>query len=570
MVYQKTSNKNDKLLRQYQAQTWDLVVIGGGITGVGIALECQKLGLKVLLLERQDFSWGTSSKSSKMVHGGLRYLASGDINTTRHSVKAREMLMQSAPGLVDLMYYLFPHYRATFPGPKIFGLLLKVYDWLAGKKYRRRVTIDETAQIAPHLKKEQLIAATEFVDAVTDDSRLVLRLLNEFKNLGGTALNYVDVIKVESTVDNQAVIHCRPNDGHYGSAENTNHSYQLTTTRAVNATGAWANQLRPRQVEQAAEIRPARGSHLVISSHRLTVTHSLTLQNPVDGRPIFIYPWMGRTVIGTTDLDHGAVGTQDIGISSEELSYLLAITEFYFPSAKITAKDVLTSWAGVRPLVSSGAQDPSSEKRDHSIWRDAALITVSGGKLTTFLTIAADVIERLQDAYEGEIKQVLAKYTDPTLVKGYRLFGDSSDCQQTAIKAAIPSHLNPQVVRRLSGYYGAALEQFKWHQKLSETIPDSPYFWSELRWSAEHEAVCHLDDLLLRRLRLGYILPDGGCHLARDIQAIVSPVLDWDEQRWRYEWQRYVEIWRNYYFLPVDQQISQQSQQDKASKIILN
>ena len=344
----------------------------------------------------------------------------------------------------------------------------------------------------------------------------------------------------------------------------------LTATRAVNATGAWANQLRPKQVKQAAEIRPARGSHLVVSSHRLPVTHSLTLQNPADGRPIFVYPWMGRTVIGTTDLDHGSVGKQDIGISTEELDYLLDITSFYFPSAQITADDVLTSWAGVRPLVSSGAKDSSSEKRDHSIWRDGALITVSGGKLTTFLTIAADVIERLQDAYEGGLQQALIKYKDPTLLTGYRLFSDSSDCQQTAIKASIPSHLSPQAVRRLFGYYGAALEQFKWHQKLSELIPDSPYFWSELRWSAEHEAVCHLDDLLLRRLRLGYILPDGGCHLARDIQAIVGPVLDWDEQRWRQEWQRYADIWRNYYFLPLDRQISQQSPQDKASKIILN
>ena len=549
MVHKQPCDEIEQALQQYQTQVWDLIVIGGGITGVGIALECQRLGLKVLLLERQDFSWGTSSKSSKMVHGGLRYLASGDISTTRHSVKAREMLMQSAPGLVDLMHYLFPHYRAKFPGPTLFGLLLKIYDWLAGKKYRRHIDAAEALTIAPDLRQDALTSATEFADAVTDDSRLVLRLLNEYKQLGGIALNYVNVTHVDAG-DHQAVVQCQPKMSTSDGVPNQKHQYQLRATRTVNATGAWANHLRPANADQPALIRPARGSHIVIASARLPVTHSLTLQNPIDDRPIFVYPWMGRTVIGTTDLDHGEVGQQDIGISHSELTYLLDITRYYFPQAAIAESDVLTSWAGVRPLVSSGADNSSSEKRDHSIWRDASLITVSGGKLTTFLTIAADVIEQLQEAYQGPLKQALKGYKDPTLIAGYRLFSDATASQQAALKKTLPAQIDAAAARRLIGYYGTALNQFQWHNKLAEPIPDSPYFWSELRWSAESESVRHLDDLLLRRLRLGLILAEGGCHLADDIQLIVSPVLDWDEQRWRDEWQRYADIWRAYYFLP--------------------
>ena len=168
------------------------------------------------------------------------------------------------------------------------------------------------------------------------------------------------------------------------------------------------------------------------------------------------------------------------------------------------------------------------------------------------------------------MEHAIKDYKDPTLITGYRLFSDASDDQQTILKGLLPDHIGSQSARRLVGYYGAALKQFKWHQKLAESIPDSPYFWSELRWSAQYESICHLDDLLLRRLRLGLILPDGGCHLAEDIQAIVSPVLDWDEQRWRYEWQRYADIWRRYYFLPEGARRETTSPQRKESSTIIN
>ena len=269
---------------------WDIVIAGGGVTGAGVAREAARRGLRVLLVDRQDFSWGTSSRSSKMVHGGLRYIAQGDVRTTLHSVKERERLMQEAPGLVDLMPYMMPHYEGRFPGRFAFGMLLKVYDLLARRKYHTFHGAAAIRERYPFINPEGLAGASEFADAVTDDSRLVMRILHEARRDGAEVLNYVAVDRTEQNADS-VTISLRDTVG--GA------SCKVTASVLVNATGVWVNELRE-QLGQSANVRPARGSHIVIPAERLPVDVSFTILHPQDQRPIFVYPWEGRTVISIT------------------------------------------------------------------------------------------------------------------------------------------------------------------------------------------------------------------------------------------------------------------------------
>ena len=506
---------------------WDIVIAGGGVTGAGVAREAARLGLRVLLVDRQDFSWGTSSRSSKMVHGGLRYIAQGDVRTTLHSVKERERLMKEAPGLVDLMPYMMPHYDGRFPGRFTFGMLLKVYDLLARRKYHTFHGADSVRERYPFLNPDGLTGASEFADAVTDDSRLVMRILHEARRDGAEVLNYVAVDRTEQNADG-VTISLRDTVG--GA------SCKVTASVLVNATGVWVNELRE-QLGQSADVRPARGSHIVIPAERLPVDVSFTILHPQDQRPIFVYPWEGRTVIGTTDLDHPKPDNGEVGITRREMDYLLALAAFQFPEAGIQEKDVISSWAGVRPLVASGAKNSSKESRDHTVWKDGRVVSVSGGKLTTFRLIALDVLKEARDELpecEVDKKAPVFTITDP----------------------AIASLASEQMAHRLAGFYGRDAAEIIGTAKAHggaedlEPIPGTHTCWAELRWQAASEAVVHLDDLMLRRSRLGLLLKNGGLDLLPDLKERLQPMLGWSDEHWAAEVERYRRLWSQFYSLP--------------------
>lgn len=508
---------------------WDLVIAGGGITGAGVAREAARRGLKVLLVDRQDFSWGTSSRSSKMVHGGLRYIAQGDVRTTLHSVRERERLMHEAPGLVDLMGYMMPHYEGRFPGRWAFGLLLKVYDVLARRRYHQFHSAEAVADRYPFLSQHKLVGASEFADAVTDDSRLVLRVLHEARGDGAAVLNYVSVLSSQEGDDCVSV-----------SLRNevTGEVVEASATALVNATGVWVNELREQRGEQA-NVRPARGSHIVIDRSKLPTDVSFTILHPEDQRPIFVYPWEGRTVIGTTDLDHPRPNNSEVGITRRELDYLLHLAEFQFPQAQITESDVISSWAGVRPLVSGGASNSAKESRDHTVWRDDRLVSVSGGKLTTFRLIALDVLKKISDLLPAA-----------DIDKKARVFTNAEDV--SAIDGVSASQM-----RRVTGYYGEyardVLAIASDDPEALETVADTNVLWAELYWQAKSESVVHLDDLLLRRNRLGLLLRNGGLDYESEFKRRLQPILRWDDALWKSEVERYREIWQQFYSLPSPQ-----------------
>ncbi len=539
--------------RSSQVETWDMLIIGGGITGAGIAREAARRGLAVLLIEQKDFAWGTSSRSSKMVHGGLRYIASGDYKTTLLSVRERERMLSEASGLVNEMHYVMPHYKGKFPPPWIFNTLLRVYDRLAGKRYFTYFKREAFLSLNPHIKKDKFLGASQFSDAVTDDSRLVMRVLDEAINDGAQAINY---LKAESLITNEQGLvvgatlkDTSSEDNAHGNAQN----YDVYAKVVVSATGAWADTLRmqaSKQTEQSfhKQIRPSRGSHLVVSKERLPIKQAYTFLHPVDKRAVFVFPWENRTVLGTTDLDHPPLDDSEVGITNEEVDYLLTATNTLFNDAHLNREDVISTWAGVRPLISDGGDgkrvSPSKEKRDHSVWLDNNLVTVSGGKLTTFRLIALDVLEKCQE--------VLA--LDKSVIQNQTIDGDHvfSDTTPTNPKF---STLTPPLQQRLQGFYGLQLDTLLElaHDEDLAYITDSNTIWAEIRFAARHEQVIHLDDLLLRRTRLGLILPHGAMTplISTRLKQICQQELGWDEQKWQQEVVRYQDLWQRYYHLPA-------------------
>ncbi|NNM50771.1 MAG: glycerol-3-phosphate dehydrogenase/oxidase [Pseudomonadales bacterium] len=498
------------------ASEWDVIVIGGGITGAGVAREAARRGLKTLLLEQRDYAWGTSSRSSKMVHGGLRYIASGDIRLTWHSLVERERLMRESSGLVTRMGYWFAHFRKKFPGPFVFGLLLTVYDVLARYRDHSYSARDSFLARMPGYLDKGLLGASRYTDALVDDARLVLRVLEEARADGAITLNYMTVhdllmqkgrvagVKALDQVSGEQVV--------------------LNAKAVISATGAWADRLR-QPLAGETRIRPLRGSHLVIPSSRLPVAESVIFMHPDDGRAVFIYPWEGRTLVGTTDLDHRDDLDVEASISPQEFVYLLRAANSQFPGAKLVAEDVMATFSGVRPIVSSGkGRDPSQEKRDHSVFVDQGLVTVTGGKLTTFRQIALDALRAASSPLGINIRDDGAPIFRPV-----------------QLRASWPE--------RLTARFGVRAAEVAAMSEGSDQalIPGMTVSWSELRWSLRHEQVVHLDDLLLRRVRMGLLLPHGGEEHLQRIAGLCQQELGWDEERTLQETRRYMKIWHSFY-----------------------
>ncbi|MCP5160144.1 MAG: glycerol-3-phosphate dehydrogenase/oxidase [Hahellaceae bacterium] len=536
--------KREALIRSLQddaGQTlWDLIIIGGGITGAGVLREATRLGLKVLLIEQRDFAWGTSSRSSKMVHGGLRYLGSGQVGLTRESVQERQRLLEEAPGLVEPLPFLMGHYKGIFPGPRIFNMLLAVYDFLAGRRNHRWWRKGISDFLAPGLRVSGLEGATQFGDAVTDDARLVLRTLQEAVAEGGEVLNYVEAV--------QLLREGAENAGSEGLVSGVTMLDRQTATKfdvrarcVVNATGAWTDELRA-QLGAHAAVRPLRGSHLIVPGWRLPVAFAVSFFHQDDKRPVFAFPWEGVTVIGTTDLDHSQNMKRDASITQEEVSYLLRAANLQFPSTHLEEGDVIATYSGVRPVVSRRIQhsdadktQPSKEKREHSVWDDAGMISVAGGKLTTFRLIALDVLK------------AAAPYLPVmSAVRESRIFKPVAAGEK-------PASINATQWKRLVGRYGNAATQLS--VKQMNRIAHTDTLWAELEWVLENEMVVHLEDVLLRRTRIGLLLGQQVMNLLPDIRIMCQRRLGWDDARWAQEEYAYRQLVRHSYSLP-DQEVA--------------
>ena len=522
-----TGNWREEVWREVE-RPYDILIVGGGITGAGILREAARLGLRALLVEQKDFAWGTSSRSSKLVHGGLRYLKEGKIGLTRASVSEREHLLEEGPGLIDPLGFLLATYKSDKTGRLVFRAGLTVYDLLALQWSHRYYSPRDFQMLAPHLTAAGLKGGFRYGDAQTDDARLVLRVIAEAVADGATAVNYAAAEQLLR--DENGRVH-----GLILRDQLTNQTASVTARVVISATGAWADELRG-QVGGAARIRPLRGSHLVFPNWRLPVAQAISFLHPIDQRPVMIFPWEGVTLVGTTDVDHARTLDKEPCISPDETAYLLAAVESQFPSLGITLGDVVAAFAGVRPVIGSGKEDPSEESRDHVVWVENGLLTVTGGKMTTFRLIALDALK--------EVRHLLPDL--PELADNLPVLNP--------VDVALPGgeQLPEDVRRRLLGRYGAAAPALVAAAQAGELdiIPGTQTLWAELRWAARAEAVSHLDDLLLRRVRLGILLPEGGAALLPRIRTICQTELGWDDGRWQSEQAGYVALVRGCYSVP--------------------
>ena len=507
---------------------WDVIIIGGGITGAGVFRETVRMGLKSLLLEQQDFAWGTSSRSSKLVHGGLRYLKEGRIFLTRDAVRERERLLVEARGLVTPIGFLVPVYKDRGPGRWTLEAGLSIYDLIAKRRQHAYMDAEAFVERVPNIDRKGLIGGFHFYDAQVDDSRLVLRLIFEGTANGGVALNYTRVAAVG-----------RDQTGRVnGVTVEDVHSHQtlsLTTTAVINATGCWAEHLHPSPYKNK-HLRPLRGSHLIFPAQVLPVDQAISTIHPADGRAVFIAPWEGAVIAGTTDLDHQGNLSVEPRITEAEVTYLLDGLHALFPALDVSARDCIATIAGVRPVLSDGKCNPSEESREHVVWVDKGLVTITGGKLTTFRKLAVDALKAARPflppgaAAEDESPVFLPVENQPVSAASLSgshwetLFGRYGHAAKTIVNSASPSDLT--------------------------AVAGTRTLWAELRHAAVHEAVHHLSDLLLRRVRVGLLTPEGGRKHFDRVRHLCAPALAWDAARWKKETRSYLETYRFAHGLP--------------------
>ena len=510
-------------------QPWDIIVIGGGITGAGIFNMAAQKGLKVLLLEAKDFSFGTSSRSSKLIHGGIRYLRNRQYDVVRESVRERERLLKEANGLVDPLAFIFPSYEDNLTETKMMKLGVIFYDLLAPKWQHQSLDKPQTKKDLPALNEDGLVGGVKYYDALVDDSQLVLRVIMDGIRFGGSAINYAKVIqflKSHSGVVEGVVV-----QDESGKLELP--QVELRGKVIINATGPWSDKLREK-IGGTPQLRPLRGSHLVFSRDKLPINAAVTMLHPKDARAMFAIPWENRVMIGTTDLDHSLI-EDETRISRSEMNYLIEATRHAFPKYLVSEEDVISTFSGLRPVINTNAPTPSKESRAHKIWEEDGLITIAGGKLTIFRVMAADVLNFCSHRLPGDLK-----------------FDHCSPCFIHPKPLNAQQKVDPDWLM-MAGRLGKDVNEFfkDANPENLHPIEPIPEFWAELAWAAENEAVLHLDDLLLRRVRLGLLLPNGGINKMDRVQKLIQAPLGWSDETWNMEYERYLEIWRRNYSLPA-------------------
>ena len=522
MAKQLLNPENESLTQK----DWEVIVIGGGITGAGIFHNLAARGYQVLLVEQKDFAFGTSSRSSKMVHGGLRYLANAQFLVTYESVREREHLQKEFPDLVSPMQFLLPVYDHYKYGAEFFKLGIGMYDLFGSKWQHGTYTSSQIEENFKILNNQGLKSVLYYYDAEVDDARLVFRVISEGIKAGGIALNYHKCSGLlRSSIGKVNGVQIKD--------ELSGNEYELHAKAVVNATGPWTDDIRT-QVTSEKVIRKLRGSHILFDRERIPVSYAFTLFHPTDGRALFVVPWQGMTMVGTTDIDHPESFEREKPepfMTLQEEEYLLKAANFLFPDQHVEEKDIISSFAGLRPIISMGEMSPSKASRTHRIFADENLFSIAGGKLTTFQIMAEDLVQKIL----------------PLLPDRKSKVQKSNSKQKNSLFIEDAKQLH-----RLSGIYGISFNDFisDLHQEELRTLANTSYTVAEMRWAARHEMIHHLSDLMLRRTRLGLLVQEGGKQLLETIKPIVLEETDWSEDKWKQEVIDYLKVWKDCYSIP--------------------
>lgn len=544
----------DTAVQALAEETFDVLVVGGGVTGAGVALDAASRGLSVALLERDDYACGTSSRSSKMVHGGLRYLQNLDLALVREALIERRIMVELAPHLV----WPTPFLVTAFEGERIdrkIGVGLNMYDVmqrgsassraekreraeLAGmtlRNYRRQspkewsperhrvIEGEEVHDLVPALDELAPKSAYLFYDCQTDDARLVLTILGEAERYGAVFANRVDV-RALAEVDGKVT-------GVHAVDTESGIEFSVTAAHVVNATGVWADQLKPADAAEndVPVIRPSRGTHLTFSQADIPLTGAALVMPAGGGRNIFALPWMGRTLVGTTDNDYEG-DLRHIAAPVDDVEYLLDAVNSYLEK-DLTPASITGAYAGARPLISKGDSHKSADiSRKAELYEtDSGMITITGGKLTTWRPMAEMVVDRIvarekREAPSRTEEIPLGQPMDPADVPD---FIDVDDATRELF------------VLRYGSFATQVAMLARADERLAQRIvPDLPDRLVEVAMAARSEQARSLGDVLLRRTRLGMLAardlvatPTGPAPAVRRVADVMAQELGWDEAR---------------------------------------
>ena len=549
---------------------FDVLVVGGGITGCGIARDAALRGLRVALVEKDDFASGTSSRSSRLIHGGLRYLEHGELHLVFEASAERRRLLRLAPHLVHPLDFLWPVYAgARVPRWKLeAGLTL--YDALAlfrNVGTHRRLSVRQVATREPGLRREGLLGGARYFDAATDDARLTLANALGAAEAGAVVLNHAPVRELlvsEGTVTGACVVdaHAAPQrpietrarvvvnatgpwsdallrlersstGGQRSTAASGTPSAALSGAASARASAgaAPAGSMEPAQEAAAAAARGgtvhgSKGVHIAVPRGRVGNHGALTLLSPRDGRVMFVLPGDEHTIIGTTDT-YTTSSPDEVRASTADVRYLLESANAFFPAARLSDHDVVSAWAGIRPLVpSASAADPDAASREHAILRQNGVVTITGGKLTTYRIMALDVV----DAVCAELGR-RTRRADHARTRSLPLPGGDIPFIERALEDARGATGDDALARRLVHAYGsrwpAVWDEIRETDGATRLAAELPYTLGEMRYAVRREMACTLADLLVRRTHLAFETRDHARAAAPLVAAAVAALLHW-------------------------------------------
>jgi len=525
-------------------------VIGGGITGAGIARDAALRGLSVALFEKDDFGSGTSSKSSKLVHGGLRYLEQAELALVFESVSERRVQMRMAPHLVRPLSFLLPVFEDSRVGLELMNIGLWIYDTLAlFRTYKLHNTIrggKKVCAMEPDIRCEGLDGAIEYHDCVTDDSRLVLENIVAAQEAGARCENYSEITEIVRERGQVSAVRVR--DTITGTLE------CVRTSCVILATGPWSDSVIPKigAHMKTPLLRPTKGVHLVFAHEKLPLTRAMTVMSPVDGRVMFAFPWRGRTVIGTTDTYFD--GDPDhVHADASDVAYLCRSANNIFPRANLCARDVLATWAGLRPLIHEEADTASEVSREHQIYvNDDGVVLIAGGKLTTYRLMAKDTVKAairwMRDAKNDPFagRTLVRGHTSTRPLPGGESFSDPSPEAVLALgeKLAQDTGISASVTRHWALTYGSRAERVAALARQDPTLltplqPDLPHTWAEIEYAIANERVQTVDDVLSRRVPMLLIGSKQGLDVAEAVAQRMATARGWSEARVQEEIARY-------------------------------
>lgn len=511
-----------------QDTLWDVVVIGGGATGLGVALDAVLRGYKTLLVEQHDFTKGTSSKSTKLVHGGVRYLAQGDVFLVIEALRERGLLLKNAPHLVKNQTFIIPNY-AWWRGP-FYTIGLTMYDLLAGRLgFGRSYYIGrgKVAKRIPTINQKGLKSGVVYHDGQFDDSRLAVHLLRSLLDKGATALNYAKVVGLDKASGGKL-------DAVRIRDEENGQEYTVRAKTIVNATGIFVNDIIKMDVRDAPNlVRPSQGVHLVVDREFLPGDDALMIPKTDDGRVLFAVPWHDKVVVGTTDTPIQDASLEPKALE-EEVDFILRTADRYL-AKPIRREDVRSIFAGLRPLAAPRNQGDKKTReisRNHKIVvSDSGLITITGGKWTTYRKMAQDVLDKAISLGKLEKKDCV---TEQFHVHGYRENIDRND---------------PLYV------YGSDMDALKdlmqRQGELAEKLhPRLPYRKAEVLWAVRYEMARNIEDVLARRLRALLLDARAAIDVAPQVAEMVAAELGYDDAWKKRQVEEFVVLANRYLLVP--------------------